>query len=191
MPSSRSDTIDVVCQVFLNLKPEEDKILALGMGFGKYGVLAREYTDIWRGNIDPKDWKMRIDGVEGFKPYTTLWQELVYSNIYNAEILMFMKNNEIKYDVILLIDVLEHFSKQDGIELLLLMQEKCNKYFVVVTPINVMNQSAVNENNFERHISQWEQRELMEFGSIYTNDRAFVLLGEGKGSLKKELDILT
>lgn len=190
MPSSRSDTIDVVCQVFLNLKVSENKILDLGLGFGKYGVLAREYTDIWRGNIDPKDWKVRIDGVEGFTPYLT-WQNSIYTNIYKQEILVFMRNLEIRYDVILLIDVLEHFSKEDGKQLLALMQGKCNKYFVVITPINVMNQSAVNENHFEKHISQWEQRELSGFGSIYTNDRAYVLLGEGKGSLKKVSEILT
>ena len=68
MPSSRPNTIPTVVHLLRQLKPQS--ILDVGVGFGKWGHLFREYTDIIEAEHDParyqrKNWRIRIDGIEG------------------------------------------------------------------------------------------------------------------------------
>ena len=47
------------------------RILDVGVGFGKWGHLFREYTDINEAEHDParyarENWRVQIDGIEGF-----------------------------------------------------------------------------------------------------------------------------
>ncbi len=51
MPSSRPNTIPTVIHLVRQLKPKS--ILDVGVGFGKWGHLFREYTDINEAENDP------------------------------------------------------------------------------------------------------------------------------------------
>ena len=69
MPSSRPNTIPAVVHLLRQIQPRS--ILDVGVGFGKWGHLFREYTDIHESENDParypkKNWHVRIDGIEGF-----------------------------------------------------------------------------------------------------------------------------
>ena len=90
-------------------------------GFGKFGFLTREYTDVRLGRYF--NWETRIDGIEIFESYITQLQREIYDNIYvgNAiDILPTLGN----YDVIICSDVLEHLSEKDGVFLLNTVKEK-------------------------------------------------------------------
>ena len=52
-----SDTLDVVRK----LKPRS--ILDVGIGFGKWGLLFREYLDVMAGRVFPDQWQIKIDGI--------------------------------------------------------------------------------------------------------------------------------
>ena len=66
MPSSRANTIPTVIHLVRQLEPRS--ILDIGVGFGKWGHLFREYTDILQAEHDPPryqraNWQVRIDGI--------------------------------------------------------------------------------------------------------------------------------
>jgi len=85
MPSSRPNTIPTVIHLIRQLKPRS--ILDVGVGFGKWGHLFREYTDINESERDSKryernNWKVRIDGIEGNASYITDMHRYLYNEIH-------------------------------------------------------------------------------------------------------------
>jgi len=62
-------------------------ILDVGVGFGKWGHLFREYTDINEAENDParyqrKKWRVRIDGIEGYAAYLTPMHRYLYNHLH-------------------------------------------------------------------------------------------------------------
>ena len=57
MPSSRPNTIPTVINLLRQLKPQS--ILDVGVGFGKWGHLFREYTDILEAEHEPARYCIR------------------------------------------------------------------------------------------------------------------------------------
>jgi len=128
-------------------------VLDVGIGFGKYGVLAREYTDIRHGRYRKEGWKTQIDGIEIFELYRNLvWQ--VYDKIYIGDALTLI-DSLVNYELILLGDVIEHFAKVDGMTLLTKCQQHSTKAVIVSTPFGNYPQDAVFGNEHEWHLSMW------------------------------------
>jgi len=69
------------------------------------------------------------------------------------------------YEVVLAIDILEHFEKQDGIKFLELIKRRCSKHALVSTPKNFIEQH-VEANPFEDHRSHWVQQDLENAGFV-------------------------
>jgi hypothetical protein len=57
-------------------------VLDVGVGFGKYGVLAREFLELRDGRNQYHDWQRQIDGIEIFADYLTPLHEFVYDQPY-------------------------------------------------------------------------------------------------------------
>jgi hypothetical protein len=70
--------------VIYNLNP--GSVLDIGSGFGKYGLLCREYLELWDGRQKYQEFLRRIDGVEVFGKYITPVHRFVYNNIYSEDI---------------------------------------------------------------------------------------------------------
>ena len=68
MPSSTPQILNEFVTEILKIDPTS--VLDIGIGFGKYGFLCREYLETWKGNTYPNQWKVRIDGIE-------VWQKCV------------------------------------------------------------------------------------------------------------------
>src|SRR3972149_3569081 len=111
MPTSQYNQISKIMDLIIELNPKS--ILDIGVGFGKYGVLCREYLKfwVWDGTHDFHDFKTRIDGVEAFEEYLTPIHAFVYDNIYKGDAKDLVDQLDTSYDLVLLIDVLEHFNK--------------------------------------------------------------------------------
>ena len=160
MPSSSINSIETVLNIVRKINPQ--RVLDIGIGFGKYGFLLREYLELWDGRNVYNDWKRTIDGIEIHSPYVTLLQDMIYDSIYEDDALTVLDelyNTKEKYDLILLIDVIEHFNKSDGEKLI----NKCklnSKNIIVVTPKVVSNQGVVFDNMNETHLSQWTEDEF-------------------------------
>lgn len=163
MPSSYVGGIPLVIAEVLKLNPKS--VLDVGCGFGKYGVLLREYLDVIRDkHYNKSEWVRRIDAVEVNREYITPLHEYVYSNVYVDGALKFLSGIKHRYDVILLCDVVEHFIKAKGVELLNLAMDRCAKGVIGTTPNGYVKQDVWFNNISEVHRSGWRVEELHELG---------------------------
>jgi len=152
-------------------------ILDIGVGFGKYGLLSREYLEFYDGREKYDDWERQIDGIEAFKEYVTPIYDFVYDNVYIGNALEILPTVQKHYDLILIIDVLEHFEYEDGIMLLKECMQRCSNT-IISTPKDIGSQGDIFGNTFEMHRFQWEKKHFRQFGNnlfIY-NDRSLICL---------------
>ena len=110
-------------------------ILDIGVGFGKYGFLSREYLELFDGREKLWDWKIIIDGIEIFKDYITPLHKLVYNQIDIGNVIDILPALDKKYDLILLIDVIEHLNKGNGVALLREVKRVAKKKVLLLTPL--------------------------------------------------------
>jgi hypothetical protein len=164
MPTSRPYHLTWLCNEIINLHPQS--ILDIGIGFGSKGMLFREYTDVWNGNMFER--KVRIDGVEIFPEYITDLQKGIYDNIYIGDILQLIDTLDC-YDLIYMGDVLEHISRDDGFKLIEKLKKK-SRDLIIVTPLVVGHQGAVYGNSSEAHISQWSTLDFDGFTVLEINN---------------------
>jgi hypothetical protein len=165
MPSCRPAVIPSVIHWVLQLNPRS--ILDVGVGFGKWGHLFREYTDIVQAERDiPRyqrpNWKVRIDGIEGHAPYLTEMHQFLYQNVYAGDAARILPTLP-AYDLVFFGDIIEHFTKQNGLELLRAAIAKSNKAVILSTPKFDTAQGASFENELERHRSLWSAADFQSF----------------------------
>lgn len=141
---------------------EPMSILDVGAGFGKYGLLLREALDVPYERYHKQEWQVVIDGIEVFADYRNPIHEHIYNHMYYDNV--FRKIDDLKeYDVILLADVIQHFTKEEGIRLLKQLLHHTNKALVVSTPIYPSHQLAYKGNSFEIHKSRWTIMDFQDF----------------------------
>lgn len=134
-------------------------VLDVGAGFGKYGILCREYLELWDGRQEYSNFKRRIDGVEAFEPYITELHKYAYDNVYADDIRDLVDKLDFSYDLVLLIDVLEHFKKAEG-ELLLQKLLGRNLGILISTPKKPSEQKNAFGNDYEAHKSKWTRKDI-------------------------------
>jgi hypothetical protein len=148
----------------LVLQTSPQSVLDIGVGFGKYGFLCREYLELWDGREKYNDWQKRIDGIEAFEDYITPIHKLIYSNIYIGDANEVLPTLDMIYDLILIIDVFEHFDFEGGKRLL----DQCMEHgrnILISTPRQMGEQEATFGNPYEKHEFQWK----MEHFNSYPN----------------------
>jgi hypothetical protein len=165
MPSSRPNVIPIIISVVRQLKPQS--ILDVGVGFGKWGHLFREYTDILEAEHEPAryqraNWKVCIDGIEGHAAYVTEMHRFLYNEIFIGNALELIRTVH-RYDLIFLGDIIEHFEKVDGTRLLLDALEKADKAVIISTPKFETGQDELCGNELEKHRSLWTASDFRAF----------------------------
>lgn len=134
-------------------KIDPQSILDLGTGFGRWGILFREFLDIWDEWKYDGSWVRKIDGVEIFPGYLKDYHKYFYNNIFEEDALQFMRKLDTRYDLINCGDIIEHFEKKDGEELVKLCMEK-SKYVLITVPIGRhWTQEGTVDNPCEAHKS--------------------------------------
>ncbi len=144
-------------------------VLDVGVGFGKYGILCREYLELWDGRQQYSNFKRRIDGVEAFGPYITELHKYAYNNVYVGDVRDLIDKLEFRYDLVLLIDVLEHFKKAEG-ELLLKKLLQKNLGILISTPKKPSEQRNAFGNDYETHKSKWTKKDILNLLNIMKTD---------------------
>ena len=132
-------------------------ILDIGVGFGKYGFLSREYLELFDGREKLWDWKIIIDGIEIFQDYITPLHKMVYNQIDIGNVTDILPALEKKYDLILLIDVIEHLNFDEG-EKLIEMCQLHAKHVIMSTPKYFVKQPEMFGNPFEAHKSFFKKK---------------------------------
>ena len=151
MPSSYPHNIPAIVQVMLDLRPAS--MLDIGPGYGKYGFLAREYVDDFRG-------EMRIDAVEVFPDYLRRVGWSPYDEVLHVNLLEVDLHRH--YDLVLMIDVLEHFDRPDGYDAIY-RATSAGDAVLISTPIGY-EQGASHGNEHEAHLSEWHPDDLTSHG---------------------------
>lgn len=178
MPTSWYETIPSILDKVLIEKPTS--ILDIGIGFGKYGVLLREALDIPFMRYEKDDWQIKIDGIEAFKGYQNPIHEYVYDKIYYDTVENVLPSLG-HYDVIMLIDVLEHFEKDEGRTVIEELLPYANKALIISTPISPAHQEEYNGNTYEAHKSKWT---ILDFAQ-YKMDYSLQSIGNNKALIVK------
>jgi len=169
MPCSRPTVLAPMCNRIMEKNPMS--VLDIGIGFGKFGFLAREYTDVRLGRYF--NWKTRIDGIEIFEKYITQLQRDIYDNIYIGDAIDILPTLGC-YDMIICSDMMEHLSEKDGAALLDSIREK-SSFSMIATPVKVLQQEALYDNEHEKHISAWSKEILSNWGEVLQFDNTYLL----------------
>ncbi len=168
MPVSDYLQISQILDEIVRLKPRS--ILDVGCGIGIYGALCRVYLEgdnlYDRENLTfnkKENWKIKIDCIEGFEKYITDLHRAVYNEIFIDDARKVLNNlNNKAYELVLAIDILEHFQKEDGIAFIKELK-RVGKNVIIATPAAPQKQ-IVPENPLEDHRSCWGREELQSFG---------------------------
>lgn len=167
MPTSVPYCVPIIAGIARQLRPAS--VLDVGVGFGKYGYLFREYLDIWDMERVPdygkERWRTRIDGVEATRDYLTPLHEFLYDDIHVGDVLTLADQLDC-YDVIVMGDVLEHFEKEAGLALLDKLYARTNKCLILTFPARVAINHDVLGNAFEAHRSRWRRKDFRRFPQV-------------------------
>lgn len=163
MPTSSYENMQIFLRGIRFFSNEINCLLDVGVGFGKYGVLSREYLDVWNGRYSKRSWNTKIHGVEIFKRYRNPIHKYVYDKVFYQDVVKFSKRMQ-TYDVISMVDAIEHLEKEDGEKLIAQFQRKVNVFVYLAFPDGhrdeALCQGAVFGNNSEAHISRWTTDEF-------------------------------
>lgn len=150
MPIGSYAAVPELVQALLRQRPQS--LLDLGIGFGGGGVLVREWLDL---GVQP--WKTYLAGVECWEAYRNPCWDL-YNVIHVKTIEQFLNETSERFDCILLCDVLEHFERPRGAQLLDALPSFVapGGSLLITTPAKFFSQGAVYGNERERHRSAWQ-----------------------------------
>lgn len=169
MPTSHHRQISTIVEAIIFLNPQS--VLDIGVGFGKYGVLCREYLELWDGREDYHTFTRQIDGIEAFEDYLTPVHHHIYDHIFIGKAQQIVKTLKTSYDLVLVIDVLEHLTRTEGTTIIKTLLSK-HAGVLISTPKKMESQDDVFQNEYEIHRTQWTRRDLCAFGpSVLFSDQ--------------------
>ena len=177
MPTSPYGHLNTFASFLIEERPKS--ILDIGVGNGKLGFIARDLLDVMLGERYKKeDWRTRIDGVEVFPDYVQEHQKAIYDTIYLGNALHVIERLG-KYEMVLLGDVLEHFRKDQGWQMLFKCFDHSNKSVVLFVPLGEnWEQPEIYGNSYEIHQSVWNCEELAPLCKRY---KTFEYSGKSHG----------
>lgn len=156
MPSSPYQLISGIVERIVALAPQS--VLDVGMGSGKYGWLCREYLEMAHGHP-----RLRLDGIEAFAPNITDLHRMVYDEIYVGDALEIVPQLQRTYDVVLVIEMLEHLEPEQSTRLIKQLQA-ISRHVLISVPNRESPQQALYGNEHEIHRHQFTRAELWRLG---------------------------
>jgi hypothetical protein len=147
MPSSYADSFPPIVHAIVAQSPRH--VLDVGPGWGKYGLACREYLP----QLESLD---AVEVVQG--RYPTL--HAIYDCIFVGDIRDAPEQFFLPYDLVLIIDVIEHLLLDDGHDLLARIQ-RAGPSILVATPTQFFEQHNAT-NPHEEHLSFWDSAEFQQ-----------------------------
>ncbi|NQT31012.1 MAG: class I SAM-dependent methyltransferase [Deltaproteobacteria bacterium] len=103
-------------------------------------------------------------GVDIFEPYLEECQQRkIHSDYIRADIRE-IEFKDSSFDAVLMLEVLEHFTKEEGRRLLDRCSSWAKRKVIISTPNGYMRLDAFDDNPFQEHISGWSVEELRHLG---------------------------
>jgi len=114
-----------------------------------------------------------------FKPYLSVCRGLGFKVVHGDALKLKDYFKQKSFDIVLLIDVLEHFKREDGKKVLAEVEKIAKKQIVIWTPVGwypqdydcvdepwktIGNLQTKDKNKYQQHISAWYPKDLEENG---------------------------
>jgi len=138
MPTSEHWQIPRVCDVLVAEKPAA--VLDVGAGYGKYGLLAREFGEA-----------ARVDAIDAQPPRFDVYDHVWLGDLRQLDSLL--PADAPRYDLAMFIDVIEHLEKADAWAFLDRLVRRANKV-LITTPWGFRPQ-VIAGMPWETHRSGW------------------------------------
>lgn len=161
MGTSNWQNVPFCIEALMKIAPA--RVLDVGVGFGRWGMIVREFCDVWFGRVSPEAWSVDVAGIEAFPKNITPYHEQFYSRVHLGDAADFLRRTDETFDVIIFGDVLEHFRKDVGSELLRRSLDLATYTLVNIPLGEEWHQDETYENPYERHLASWE---LDDFASL-------------------------
>lgn len=149
MPTSALQVWPKVIHLVWQVQPST--ILDVGPGHGKAAILLREYVGTMARDLGAIE---RIDAVEAEPRYLVMfpWLSAVYDSVISANVADMTEAELDAYDLVLMVDVIEHLDKADALALI----DRIRGHVVICTPIAFFDNPEADEGwESERHRSHW------------------------------------
>lgn len=163
-------------------------VLDIGIGWGKFGILCREYlsSNYDAMKTDEDDWEFRLDGVEICQNYIMKYIHALYTHVWPIDVRDFCNEPEVwihpwSWDLVLMIDVLEHISKEDGHKVLQTLLEY-TRWLVISVPTKLIPQNVKVYHPQEQHLCCWQLEDLDPYAidEVIENDWNLLVILRGK-----------
>jgi len=129
-------------------------------------------------------------GVELFEPYL---EESKKKGIHNEYIKADIRKVELKpksFDAVVLLDVLEHLTEEEGYELIKKMGKWARKKIIIFTPNGLVCQDDYDNNPLQEHKSGWSVKKLEKLGFKVYGINGWKKLRGHKASIKYKPTLL-
>lgn len=170
---SFTENIQTILKVVKDVSPK--RVLDVGGGMGKYSILIREDSISSRaeaGDMSPET-IIEIDCNEDTEYFINQkHHEGLYDKHYHTSVYDFKTPND--YDLILFIDTVEHWDKEETITLL----KRFNGLKLISTPKNTVMYQEHYYGDSRHHCSQWSKEDFKDFEIVgdYSTDYSYILL---------------
>jgi 2-polyprenyl-3-methyl-5-hydroxy-6-metoxy-1,4-benzoquinol methylase len=141
------------------IEPSPAHILDVGCGYGKHGVLLREY-------LDPTP---IVDGVEAWEPYVEPHRlRGIYDNLFVGDVLTYTERQLDPYDLVVMGDVIEHLEKAAALDFI----SRVRGWLVIATPV-VHFETDHDLPPTERHVSHWTEEDFAATGRLEHTEQRY------------------
>lgn len=142
------------------------RVLDVGVGFGRWGVLVREFGEVWSGRIFKDQWTIRVEGIEAFPRSVGAYHREFYDEIHIGDAACVLPALPGPWNLVIFGDSLEHFTKDVGQSLLATSLERAD-YVLVNVPLGDGHpQGEAYGNPYERHLSSWDVADFEPFHPV-------------------------
>jgi hypothetical protein len=164
MGTSNWQNIPFNVEVLMKIAPQ--RVLDVGVGFGRWGMIVREFCDVWYGRVSESAWSVYVEGIEAFRDNISQYHRAFYNRIYQGDAREIIFTLEGPWDVIIFGDVLEHFERETAEKILSWCLERSD-YIMINIPLGgEWPQSDTYENPYERHLSVWVEQDFEKFNLV-------------------------
>lgn len=159
MPSSFVDSVPPIIKLLVELEPRH--VLDVGPGWGKYGLMCREYLptllsltalEVPEGRYLPGS-QGRVLSLAGYL------QEAIYDHVVIEDVRSCVGGVFSDFDLVLMIDIIEHMTLCDGHQVLDAMQGAGCRVLVSTPKIFMAQEDP--DNPYETHRSLWSSEDFV------------------------------